>query len=179
MKIFEKNSILYWIKYPFLIYTVGFVVSSVWVCSLIVFHLITGNFNSLITKTGINGYNLIQFKYLFSQMVLATENSTEGILLTFLGIGSVSFVLIYAYRIILQLAGDHVFSAKVVSDFKILSIGLIAFGIIMLLIDLIIERSTFDFTPPLFYMVIGLVLLFVKEIFARGQVLQDQTDLTI
>lgn len=179
MKIIGKNSFLYWAKYPFLIYTIGFVVSSVWICSLIVFHLITGKFNSLITDKNSNGYNVIQFKYPFSQMVIATENSTEGILLTLLGIGSVCFVLIYAFRIIRHLSGEHIFSTNVVSDFKILSIGLIAFGLIMLLIDLTVERNQFDFTPPLFYVVIGFVLLFVREIFAEGKMLQDQTDLTI
>ena len=179
MKIIGNKSLLFWVKYPFLIYTVGFVVSSVWICSLIAYHLITGRFTSFIIDKSLNGYAYIQFRYPFTKMVVATENSTEGMLLAFLGVGSVCFMLIYAYRIIRQLSGEHTFTANVVSDFGILSIGLITFGIVMLLIDLIVERNEFDFTPPLFYVVIGFVLLFVREIFAKGKTLQDQSDLTI
>ena len=179
MKIIGKNSLLYWAKYPFLIYTVLFVFSSVWICSLIVYYLATGTLNSLINKGTANSANIIQFRYPLSEMVLATKNSTEGILLAFFGIVSICFVMIYAYRIIKQLASDAIFTNTIVSDFRIMGTGLIIFGIITPLIDLTIERNTFNYTPSLLYVVTGFILLFVKEIFAQGKTLQDQTDLTI
>ncbi|WP_057937480.1 DUF2975 domain-containing protein [Algoriphagus resistens] len=179
MRIIGKNSILYWSKYPFLVCTIGFMASSAWICGLIVLQLITGKFHSLVTVENINEYKIIQFKYPFSQMVFTAENSTEGILLAFWGLISVSFVLLYSLRIIRQFANDHIFSSKVVTDFKTLSMGFIIFASVILFIDLTVERSNYDFTLPLWYMLAGFVLLFIKEIVDQGKILQDQTDLTI
>lgn len=183
MKIIGKNSLVYWLKFPFLIYVIGFSLSSLWIVGLVFYFLLTRNFNSVITnyKFDIENHekDVVQFKYPFSEMVVATENSTEGLLLAMIGLISIIFILIYAYKIVNQLSKEIIFTKTIVENFKILSFGLIFFGVIILLVDIMIERNKFDLTPSFFYILIGLLLLFVKEIFLKGETLQEQTDLTI
>ncbi len=183
MKIIGKRSLVYWLRFPFLIYVIGFTLSGLWIVSLMIYFLLTGKFGSVINNHRYNFdgqiQNVVQFKYPFSKMVLATENSTQGLLFALVGIISVIFILIYAYKIVNQLSKEIIFSKTIVGDFKILSFGIIFFGIIILLIDLTIESNKFDFTPPFFYILIGFLLLFIKEIFEEGKDLQEQNDLTI
>lgn len=183
MKLIGTNSLVSCIKYPLIIYGVCFILSAAWIGGLIVYHLFSGNLNSMISVSEIK-YNttsdsIINFHYPFSKMVLTTHNSTEGIQLALIGILSVCFILWYATRIISQLSNEEIFTIRVINDFKTLSFGLIALGIITLIVDLTMSINKMDFTPPFFYILIGLILSFIKEIFVKGKNLQEQTDLTI
>jgi len=183
MKIIGKRSFAYWARYPFLIYAVTFILSSLWVGSLMLYYLLTRDVNSHISEATVTYNNathaLVQFHYPFSGMVLAARNSTEGIVLALLGICSVSFILVYAFRIVNKLSTDRIFTRSVIADFKILSYGLIIFGLVILVTDILLEKNQSDFIPSLFYILIGLILSFIKEIFVHGKQLQEQTDLTI
>lgn len=187
MKIIGKNSLLYWLKYPFGIYTLGFTLVSIWIFSLMAIYSITNKTNQFTSISHWQSENnnhqknleIIQFHYPFSKMVLATENSTEGILLAFMGLLSVCFILVIVLKIINELSKDNFFTDKAVQNFKILGFGLLFFGIIHLLIDLVNSPHNFDLTPPFFFVITGLIFIFLKEIFARGKKMQEENELTI
>ena len=179
MKIIGKNSLLYWLRIPFAIYVVGFILSSLWIFGLMFYHAFTQNYNSFITNRSIEHFkyddddkvektlNLIEFKYPFTKMCVATENTAEGIVMAFLGLLSFSFILFFALKIVLKLSNDQIFSAKIVRDFKFLGYGLICFGIIHIIVDLVTSVNRFDISSPFFYILTGLVLIFLKEIFYK------------
>ena len=187
MKLLGKNSLLYWLKYPFGIYTFGFALISIWILILMGAYLITDTTNQFVSinhwesenNNGQKSSEIVQFHYPFSKMVLATENSTEGILLAFLGLFSLCFILIIVLKIIIELSKDNFFTYKAVQNFKILGFGLLFFGIIHLIIDLITSSYSFDFTPPFLFIITGFIFIFLKEIFAKGTKMQQENDLTI
>lgn len=96
MNITGKNSLLYWIRYPFGMYAARFSVLSIWILLLMIIFTITGVQNCYIffnqDQSGKN--DMIQFHYPFSTMVLSAEESLEGISLAFVGLISVCFILI-------------------------------------------------------------------------------------
>lgn len=187
MKITGKNSLLYWVKYPFGIYTIGFTLMSFWILTLIVNYIITSNTGKFISINRLqenHGHlqstnEIVQFHYPFTKMVLATENSSEGIILAFVGIISVCFILITVSLIINELSKDSFFTHKAVFNLKILGFGLIFFGAVHLAIDLVTSSHSFDGTPPLLFIVTGFIFIFLKEIFAKGKKIQEENDLTI
>lgn len=191
MKIIGTNSLLYWLRIPFAIYVIGFIMSSLWMTGLIGFYIFSGSENRFIWKSNWEVPNnnetiaseIIQFKYPFSKMCLATENSTEGILLALTGIISFSYILFYALRITLKLSKDNFFTADIVKDLKFAGFGLITFGIAILLIDVTNGFSkyynSYDLTPPFFYLLFGMILIFIKEIFQKAKNSQEENELTI
>ena len=187
MKLLGKNSLLYWIKYPFGIYTIGFTLMSIWILILMSIYAITNTTNQFTTIDNWKSENnnqqtsseIIQFQYPFSKMVLATENSVEGISLAFLGLVSLCFILIIVLKIIIELSKDDFFTNKAVENFKILGFGLIFFGIVHLTIDLLTSSQRFDLTPPFFFIITGFIFIFLKEIFSKGKKMQEENDLTI
>lgn len=187
MKLLGKNSLLYWLKYPFGIYTFGFAIVSMWIFILMAIYSVTDNTNQFISIDNWQSDNnnhkkkleIVQFHYPFSKMVLATENSVEGISLAFVGLLSVCFILLIVFKIITELSKDNFFTDKAVQSFKFLGFGLLSFGIIHILIDLLNSPYNFDSTPPLLYIITGLIFIFLKEIFAKGQKMQEENELTI
>ena len=186
MRLLGKNSLVYWLKYPFAIYTFGFTLMSIWILILMGTFSVTAKTNRFVSIDNWQGNNnyqtkteIVQFHYPFSKMVLATENSTEGILLAFIGLASISFILIIVLKIIIELSRDNFFTEKAVENFKTLGYGLLSFGVIHLAIDLFIESKKFDLTPPFFLIVTGLIFIFLKEIFSKGKKMQEENDLTI
>ncbi len=187
MKLLGKNSLLYWLKYPFGIYAVGFTLISIWILILMGVYLATDTTNQFVSidhwesenNNGQKSSEIVQFHYPFSKMVLATENSTEGILLAFLGLFSLSFILIIVLKIIIELSQDNFFTHKAVQNFKTLGFGLLFFGIIHLIIDLLTSSNSFDLTPPSLFIITGLIFIFLKEIFAKGKEIQEENNLTI
>lgn len=187
MKLLGKNSLLYWLKYPFGIYAIGFTLISIWILILMGIYSITDKTNQFISidewksenYNGQKSSEMIQFHYPFSKMVLATENSTEGILLAFMGLFSVCFILIIVLKIIIELSQDNFFTHKAVQNFKILGFGLLSFGIIHLIIDLLTSSYNFDLTPPFLFIITGFIFIFLKEIFVKGRKMQEENDLTI
>ena len=187
MKLLGKNSLLYWLKYPFGIYAVGFTLMSIWILGLISVYAFTNSTNQFTSidhwKTENHNQQtnseIVQFHYPFTKMVLATENSVEGISLAFLGLASLSFILIIVFKILNELSKDNFFTENAVKNFKILGFGLIAFGTIHLAIDLFTSSQRFDLTPPLIFIITGLIFIFLKEIFAKGKKIQEENDLTI
>ena len=117
MKIIGKNSLIYWIRFPFLIFVLGFVLMSSWIFILMINFIITKSTNQFTTKSSWNLLNknqqtnseIIQFHYPISKMVLATENSTEGICLAFIGLFSFCFILLFALKLIFKLSKDIIF----------------------------------------------------------------------
>jgi hypothetical protein len=187
MKLLGKNSLLYWLRYPFGIYTFGFTLMSIWILALMAIYSVSAKTNQFIStghwKIKNNNHQksseTIQFHYPFSKMVLETENSTEGILLAFMGLLSVCFILIIVSKIIIELSQDNFFTDKAVQNFKILGFGLLAFGIIHLTIDLLTSSYNFDLMPPFLFIITGFIFIFLKEIFAKGKEMQEENDLTI
>nr|WP_314495433.1 DUF2975 domain-containing protein [uncultured Chryseobacterium sp.] len=181
MNITGKNSLLYWIKYPFGIYTVGFSILSLWILLLMIIYTITGAQNRYISfnhnQSGKN--DMIQFHYPFSTMVLSAENSLEGISLAFVGLISVCFILIIVFKISIELSKDQFFTDKAVRNFKILGFGLLCFGTIHFIIDLSTSSENFNLNPPLLFIITGCLFIFLKEIFAKGKMMQEENDLTI
>lgn len=191
MKIIGKNSLLYWLRIPFVIYAIGFISISLWIFSLMFYYIFTGTTNSFISKSHWRTPNnnsqinseIIQFQYPFTKMVLATENTTEGITLAFVGLLSICFILFFVMRIVTKLSKDEIFTKDIIGDLKFLGFGLMIFGVITLIIDFTDgfkgNVTRFDLTPPFFYIIIGLILIFLKEIFAKGYKIQEENDLTI
>ncbi len=187
MKLLGKNSLLYWLRYPFGIYTFGFTLISIWILALIAVYSITDKTNRFISinhwKIENNNHQknseIIQFHYPFSKMVLETENSAEGILLAFMGLLSICFILIIISKIIIELSQDNFLTDKAVQNFKVLGFGLLTFGIIHLTINLLTSSYTFDLTPPFLFIITGFIFIFLKEIFAKGKEMQEENDLTI
>lgn len=183
MKIIGKNSLIYWLKLPYLIYVIGFSLASIWIMGLMIYFLFTKEFNSYITsnKFQYDGelVNTVEFRYPFSKMVLQSENSYESVVLALLGISSLVFILIQVYKIVNKLSKEMVFTKEIVSNFKTFSYGLIFFGLTILVTDITMGATRIDITPPFFYVLIGVLFLFIKEIFLKGTLLQEQTDLTI
>mgnify|MGYP000355485655 CR=1 FL=1 len=70
-----------------------------------------------------------------------------------------------------------------IKNLKFLGYGLIVFGISTLLIDITDGFShhykSYDLTPPFFYVLSGLILIFIKEIFVKARKIQEENDLTI
>lgn len=185
MKITGKKSLLWWMRYPFGIYTAGFGAASLWIAGLLVLYLLTGETNRFISSGAVenaahgNIHHMVQFQYPFGSMVLNTENSTKGILLAFLGVVSINFILVAVFRIMLELSRDHFFTGKAVRNFKILGFGLLSFGIIHTLINLLISPQQPDLTEPLIFIVTGFIFILMKEIFLKGKRMQDESDLVI
>jgi len=187
MKLLGKNSLLYWLKYPFGIYAIGFTLISTWILILMGIYLVKNQTNQFVSIDNWESKNyndqknseIVQFHYPFSKMVLATENSTEGILLAFMGLFAVCFILVIVLKIIIELSKDNFFTQKAVQNFKTLGFGLLFFGIIHLIIDLITSSYSFDFTPPFLFIITGFIFIFLKEIFAKGKKMQEENDLTI
>lgn len=187
MKLLGKNSILYWIKYPFGIYAIGFTLMSIWILSLIIIYTFTSSINQFTSIDHWKNENhneqlnseIVQFHYPFTKMVLATENSVQGISLAFLGLVSLSFILIVVFKILNELSKDNFFTETAVNSFRVLGFGLLFFGIIHLAIDLLTSSLKFDLTPPFLFILTGLIFIFLKEIFAKGKKMQEENDLTI
>ncbi|MBL1219446.1 DUF2975 domain-containing protein [Chryseobacterium sp. L7] len=183
MKIIGKHSLVSWIKVPLSIFAGIFCISSIWICSLAFSHAFAGisgsNISERIDTINEKTYNTLQVHYPFSNMVLTMNDSKEGVLLALLNIISLSFSLVCASKIINGFSTEHIFSSRVIKDFKILSYGLILLGFITLLIDLALDSTHFDFTPPFLSIGIGVTLLIIKEICVQGNDLKEQTDLTI
>lgn len=187
MKLLGKNALLYWLRYPFGIYTFCFTLMSIWILVLMAVYSVTDKTNRFISaghlkienNNHLKNSETIQFHYPFSRMVLETENSTEGILLAFMGLLSICFILITVSKIIIELSQDNFFTEKAVQNFKVLGFGLLAFGIIHLTIDLLTSSYTFDLTPPFLFIITGFIFIFLKEIFAKGRKMQEENDLTI
>lgn len=185
MKIIGKNSLLYWLRIPFAVYTVGFIMSCVWIIGLIALYFISGNLNSFTSQSTWANSNteIVQFKYPFTKMVMATENTSEGILLAAVGLLSFSFILFFAMKIFNQLSKEEIFTKSIIKDFKLLGFGMIAFGFVTMILDVTdgfnFNKKSFDLTPPFFYILVGFILIFLKEIFVKGQRIQEENDLTI
>ncbi len=187
MKLLGKNSLLYWLRYPFGIYTLGFTLMSAWILVLMAVYSVTDKTNRFISVGHLKIENhshqknseTVQFHYPFSKMVLETENSAEGILLAFMGLLSICFILIIVSKIIIELSQDNFFTDKAVQNFKILGFGLLIFGVIHLTIDLLTSSYIFDLTPPFLFIITGFIFIFLKEIFAKGKKMQEENDLTI
>lgn len=187
MKIIGKNSLLYWIKYPFGIYTIGFTLISFWILTLIANYMITGNTGKYISidqwqkinDLQQNNNETVQFHHPFTKMVLSTKNSTEGVTLAFIGIIAACYILITVLAIVNELSKDNFFTSKAVFYLKILGFGLIFFGGIHLAIDLVTSLQSFDLTPPFFFIITGFIFIFLKEIFAKGKKIQEENELTI
>lgn len=187
MKLLGKNSLLYWLKYPFGIYTLGFTLISIWILGLMSVYAFTNSTNQFISldKWTDGNHNeqikseMVQFHYPFTKMVLATENSVGGVSLAFLGLASLCFILIIVFKILNELSKDNFFTENAVKNFKILGFGLIIFGSIHFAIDLLTSSQRFDFTPPFLFIITGLIFIFLKEIFAKGRKIQEENDLTI
>ncbi|KQT15311.1 hypothetical protein ASG31_15400 [Chryseobacterium sp. Leaf404] len=187
MKLLGKNSLLYWLKYPFGIYTLGFTLISIWILGLMSVYAFTSSTNQFISldnwKTENNiqqiSSEIVQFHYPFTKMVLVTENSLEGVSLAFLGLASLCFILIIIFKILNELSKDNFFTENALNSFKILGFGLIVFGSIHLAIDLLTSSQRFDLTPPFLFIITGLIFIFLKEIFAKGRKIQEENDLTI
>lgn len=185
MKIIGKRSLLWWARYPFGIYTIGFSITSIWILGLMLIYFFTHQTNRFISPAsgqnegnGLSSGN-IRFHYPFTQMTLNTENSPEGLILAFLGLLSISFILIVALKIIIELSQDNFFTAKAVRNFKILGFGLVSLGIIHLLIDLVVSPQQYNPAQPLVFIVTGFILILMKEIFVKGKAIQDENDLVI
>ena len=116
-------------------------------------------------------------------MCLATENSTEGILLAFIGLASICFLLFYIFKIISNLSKEEIFTTEIIKNLKFLGYGLIVFGTSTLLIDITDGFShhykSYDLSPPFCYVLSGLILIFIKEIFVKARKIQEENDLTI
>ncbi|MCU7618285.1 DUF2975 domain-containing protein [Chryseobacterium sp. PBS4-4] len=187
MKLLGKNSLLFWLKYPFGIYAVGFTLISIWILILMGIYLITNTTNSFVSidhwksenNNGQKNSEIVQFHYPFSKMVLATENSAEGIMLAFLGLVSLCFILIIVLKIIIELSKDDFFTHKAVQNFKILGFGMLFLGSVHLAVDIFTSPQSFDTTPPLIFIITGLIFIFLKEIFVKGRKMQEENDLTI
>ncbi len=185
MKITGKKSLLWWIRYPFGIYTAGFSAASLWTLGLLATYFFTNKVNRFISLETLQNshhskaYESVRFHYPYSKMVLSTENSTEGLLLAFFGLLSINFILIVVLKISIELSRDNFFTGKAVQNFKILGFGLLSFGIIHLLIDFLISSQQFDFTQPFIFIITGLIFMLMKEIFLKGKEIQDENDLAI
>ncbi|UZT98350.1 DUF2975 domain-containing protein [Chryseobacterium fluminis] len=187
MKLLGKNALLYWLKYPFGIYTVGFISVSVWIFILMAVYSVTGKTNGFISigqwKTGYIDHErqveTVRFHYPVSRMVLATENSSEGILLAFLGLLSICFILVTVLKIIIELSKDNFFTGKAIQNFKILGLGLLMFGAVQLIVNWLIASHNLDLTSSFLFILTGLIFMFLKEIFVKGKMMQDENDLTI
>lgn len=187
MKLLGKNSLLNWLKYPFGIYAIGFTIISIWILILMGTYAVTNSSNQFTSidhwksenNNGQKNSEIVQFHYPFSKMVLATENSTEGISLAFLGLVSLCFILITVLKIIIELSKDDFFTYKAVQNFKILGFGLLFFGCVHLAVDIFTSPQSFDTTPPLIFIITGLIFIFLKEIFVKGRKMQEETELTI
>lgn len=185
MKITGNKSLLWWIRYPFGIYTAGFGAASLWILGLLALYFFTGETNRFISSGAMenpadrNIQHAVQFHYPFGSMVLNTENSTKGILLAFLGVVSINFILIAVFRIILELSRDNFFTGKAVRNCKILGFGLLSFGIIHTLINLLISPQQPDLAGPFIFIVTGFIFILLKEIFLKGKNMQDESDLVI
>jgi len=181
MKIIGKNSILYWLRIPFLIYSVCFILISVWIFILIGTYFITNETNQFITKSYLEHSDTksIQFHYPFLKMVLSTEDSIDGIGIAFLGLLSICFILYMAVKIISLLSKEDIFTRDAIKYLGLLGYGMLSFGILQLIFDILVTPQKYDFTPPFFFALIGVVLLLIKEIFAKGKTIQEENELTI
>lgn len=181
MKIIGKNSLLYWLRVPFLIYVAGFLLLSMWIFGLMIIYAITKKTNQFITESTWNNSEteIVQFHYPFSKMVLATENSLNGIGIAFLGLLSICFILFVALKLVFNFSKDDFFTSEAIKYFNLIGYGMIAFGIVQLAFDLITSYEKFDLTPPFFLALIGVVFLLIKEVFRKGKNIQDEIDLTI
>lgn len=186
MKIIGRNSLIYWLRIPFAIYTIGFSVITIWILSLIILYSFSSKTNRFISFSNWQeSYNktekheIIQFHYPFTKMVLATEKSAEGMMLAFLGLFSICFILITILKLISELSKDDFFTGIAVRYLKILGIGLIIFGIIHIAVDFSTSSKSVDLTLPFIFIISGLLFIFLKEIFAKGRKIQEENDLTI
>ncbi|AQX04059.1 hypothetical protein BAX97_13120 [Elizabethkingia meningoseptica] len=187
MKITGKNSLLYWLRIPFLIYSFGFILINLWILILMGIYSVTNKTNQFISKSTWKPASIaseekteqVQFHYPLSKMILTTEDSFEGIGIAFLGLLSICFILYMAVKIVNQLSKDNFFTGDAVKFLNLLGYGMLSFGIIQLMFDIIVTPQSFDFTPPFFTALIGIVLLMIKEIFIKGKSIQEENELTI
>lgn len=191
MKLIGKNSLLYWLRIPFAIYTLGFILSSVWIVSLALYHIITGEKNQYITNSIVEKFKyddednfeksveLINFKYPFSQMVMQTENNTLSIIMAIVGILSVCFILSGILYFVHNLSKETIFNKKTVHSLNILGLGLILLGLIHIIVEYIDKSHHYGVETPLLAILVGFIILLIKEIFVKGQRIQEENDLTI
>ncbi|PUB33489.1 Protein of unknown function (DUF2975) [Elizabethkingia sp. YR214] len=181
MKIIGKNSILYWLRIPFLIYSAGFILMSIWIFILIGTYSITDKTNQFISKSYLENSDIesVKFHYPLLKMTLSTEDSFEGIGIAFLGLLSICFILYMAIQIVNQLSKDNIFVGNAVKYLKILGYGTLVFGVLQLVFDITVTPKKYDFTSPFFLTLTGTVLLLIKEIFVKGKSIQEENDLTI
>lgn len=174
MKIVGKNSLLFWIKYPFAIMAFSFVASALWILPLLINYAVAGNenrFTSIKEQT-------VNFHYPLTTMVLSTENSAKGLLLAFSGIVSVCFILMASLKIISALSKENFFTQDAVRTLKILGFGLLLFGVSDFIINLLYPHH-FNISSSVLYSISGIIFIFLKEIFAEGKKKQDENELTI
>ena len=191
MKLVGKNSVLYWLRIPFAIYVAGFILSSLWIILLATYYLFTNNTNSYISKNLIEKYKfdegqknelvveLINFKYPFSSMVVQTDNSTLSIIMTIIGLISVSFILWGVLNFINNLVKKNIFTKNTVKTLTVLGLGLIILGIVHIIIEYIDKTHHYGIGTPLLSILIGIIILFIREIFSEGKNIQEENDLTI
>lgn len=186
MKIIGKKSLLYWLRIPFSIYVYGFLSLSFWLFCLMLYYLLTKETNEFISLSQWENFRdltdnneVIQFHYPFTKMVLAAENSIEGIVIAFLGLGTICFILFISLQLVNQFSKESIFTSETIKNLNILGFGMLFIGVFYLFFDLMITPNKFDLTPPFFLSIIGIVILLVKEILARGKKIQEENDLTI
>ncbi len=122
---------------------------------------------------------LINFKYPFSSMVVQTDNSTLSIIMTIIGLISVSFILWGVLNFINNLVKKNIFTKNTVKTLTVLGLGLIILGIVHIIIEYIDKTHHYGIGTPLLSILIGIIILFIREIFSEGKNIQEENDLTI
>lgn len=186
MKLVGKKSLIYWLRIPYTIYVIGFSLASLWILGLMGYYIITKNSNKFITIGEWENFSenhknneIVQFHYPFSKMVLATENTFEGIGIALLGLLTICFILYASLQLVNQFSKDNFFTYVAIKNLNILGFGMLILGTIYLIFDIANSPNRFDLTPPFFLAVIGIIILIIKEIFAKGKNIQEEIDLTI
>ncbi len=191
MKIIGKNSLLYWLRIPFLIYFIGFTLSSIWIIGLCIYYLITKNLTKYISIEKVEEFKYdyfkkmptiiekINFHYPFSQMVVQTDNNTLNILMSVLGLLSVCFILYSILNFITSVTQELIFTPRTVKSLNVFGYGLIIIGLLHILVEYLDKNHHYGIGTPFLAIIIGLVILMIKEVFLRGKKIQEENDLTI
>lgn len=174
MKIVGKNSLIFWLKYPFAAFIAIFIAGALWILPLMMKYVFTAEQNRFTSVEDLT----VNFHYPFTTMVLSTENSLKGLLLAFSGIVGVCFILIISLNIICALSKENFFTQDAVRNLKILGFGLLLFGVSDVIINLIFPHH-FNISSSVLYIISGFIFIFLKEIFAEGKKKQDENELTI
>lgn len=191
MKIIGRKSLLYWLRFPFAIYVVGFILSSVWIISLCIYYLFTKDLNKYITIENVNGIKYdyykkvpiivekINFHYPFSGMAVQTDNSILNIIMAVIGLLSVIFILLSILYFIINITQEIIFTSKTINSLNILGYGLIFLGIVHIIIEYLDKTHHYGIGTPFLGIIIGIIILMIKEVFVKGKKIQEENDLTI